>query len=91
MARKSGNYDFYREAAFNQPSFYPLDQLVDPALYRAIAPWMGRLILPRLEQRQLVKGVFFEVHHTPPDYQHLVGQTVFLRWRKILQLKPLFG
>lgn len=41
---------------------------------------MGRLILPHLEQRQLVKGVFFEVHHTPPNYQHLVGQVVMLRW-----------
>lgn len=80
LVRKSGNYDFYREAAFNQPSFYPLDQSVEPTLYRAIAPWMGRLILPQLEQRQFVKGVFFEVHHTPPAYHHLVGQTVFLRW-----------
>lgn len=80
MSRKSSNYDFYQEAPFNQPSFYPLDQSVDPTLYRAIAPWMGRLILPQLEQRQFVKGVFFEVHHTPKGYQHLVGQVVILRW-----------
>lgn len=49
-------------------------------MYKAIAPWMGRLILPQLDQRQFVKGVFFEVHHTPPDYQHLLGQIVLLRW-----------
>lgn len=41
---------------------------------------MGRLILPQPEQRQFVKGVFFEVHHTPPAYQYLVGQVATLRW-----------
>jgi len=27
-----------------------------------------------------VKGVLFEVHHTPPAHEHLVGQVVNLCW-----------
>lgn len=78
--RKTSNYELYQQAAFNQPSYYPLNQSVDLDLYRPVAPWMGRLILPKLEQRSRVKSVLFEVHHTAPDYQHLVGQVVNLRW-----------
>lgn len=77
---KTSNYELYQQAAFNQPTYYPLDQFVDPELYRPIAPWIGRLILPKFEQRRQVKGVLFEVHHTEPAYQHLVGQIVNLRW-----------
>ncbi|QZZ18872.1 CAAX protease [Leptothermofonsia sichuanensis E412] len=79
---EAGNYDRYIQAAFNQPGHYPLDQGVDPDLYRAIAPWMGRLILPEQTQRQYVRGVLFEVHHAPPDHRHLVGHIVPLCWRK---------
>ncbi|PSB66551.1 CAAX protease [Chroococcidiopsis cubana CCALA 043] len=77
---KTSNYELYQQAAFNQPSYYPLDRSVDPQLYRPVACWMGRLILPAFEQRRFVKGVLFEVHHTDPAHQHLVGQIVNLRW-----------
>jgi predicted Abi (CAAX) family protease len=80
VPKQTSNYALYQAVPFNQPSFYPLDQTVDSTLYRAIAPWMGRLILPQPEQRPLVQGVFFEVHHAPDPYQHLVGQVVMLRW-----------
>ncbi len=49
---EAGNYDRYIQAEFNQPSYYPLNQKVDPVLYRPISPWMGRLILPAKEQRR---------------------------------------
>lgn len=75
-----GNYDLYHQAAFNRPEHYPLQQSLDPELYRAIAPWMGRLILPHCDQRRQVKGALFEVYHTEPGYEHLVGQQVPLRW-----------
>lgn len=78
--RQTSNYERYKQAPFNQPSYYPLDQAVDPNWYRPIAPWMGRLILPRLEERQQVQGVLFEVHHADADHEFLVGQTVWLRW-----------
>ncbi|MEB3338920.1 MAG: CAAX protease, partial [Leptolyngbyaceae bacterium] len=78
--RKSSNYEIFKQAPFTQPSYYPLHQSVNPTLYRPIAPWMGRLILPTLEQRRQVQGVLFEVHHAPEPYQSLVGQVVYLRW-----------
>ena len=77
--RKLSNYERYQQAAFNRPDFYPIHQLAPPEYYRAIAPWMGRLILPAQDQRQAVKGVLFEVHHAPSQFQHLVGQVVILR------------
>ncbi|MBE9014271.1 CAAX protease, partial [Pseudanabaenaceae cyanobacterium LEGE 13415] len=73
------NYDRYRQAAFNQPQFYPIAQVV-PEYYQPIAQWMGRLILPPQEQRPTIKGVLFEVHHAPVDFQDLVGQIVTLRF-----------
>jgi len=72
------NYERYRQAAFNRPEFYPIHQAVSQEYYRAIAPWMGRLILPTKDQRQ-IKGVLFEVHNAPDNFQHLVGQVVTLR------------
>ncbi|PPS42218.1 CAAX protease [Chroococcidiopsis sp. TS-821] len=78
--RQVSNYERYRQAAFNHPQFYPLHQSVSQEYYRPIAPWMGRLILPAKNQRQAIKGVLFEVHHAPTEFQQLVGQVIILRW-----------
>jgi predicted Abi (CAAX) family protease len=78
--RKPGSHHLYHQAEFNQTSFYPVQQSLPPELYQPIAPWMGRLILPALEQRWMVKGVLLEVYHAPQDYEDLVGQVVNLRW-----------
>jgi predicted Abi (CAAX) family protease len=72
------NYDRYRQAAFNQPQFYPIDRSVSSEHYQPIAQWMGRLILPPKDQRH--QGVLFEVHHAPVDSQNLVGQIVSLQF-----------
>ena len=77
--QKLSDYERYRQLAFNRPQSYPIEQSLSPEYYQAIAPWMGRLILPAKEQRIAVKGVLFEVHHAPEDFQHLVGQVVILR------------
>ena len=77
--RHMSNYERYRQADFNRPDFYPIHQSVSPKYYRPIAPWMGRLILPDKDQRQAIKGVLFEVHHAPRDFEYLVGQVVTLR------------
>ena len=77
---KISNYKLYRQGIFNQIDYYPLNQSVNLQLYQPIGTWMGRLILPTQEQRQVVKGIFFEVHHADATYQHLVGQIVILRW-----------
>lgn len=74
------NYAIYKEADFNDVAYYPLNQTVDPQWYQPIAAWMGRLILPAKEDRAAIRGVLFEVHHTAPGYEHLIGKTVKLRW-----------
>jgi predicted Abi (CAAX) family protease len=76
------NYAQFKQADFNNPAYYPLNQNVDRNWYQPIAPWMGRLILPAREERSIVRGVLFEVHHTASGYEHLVGQIVKLRWAK---------
>jgi predicted Abi (CAAX) family protease len=78
--RLTSNYEHYKQAEFNDYSYYPLSQTVDPRWYRPIAPWMGRLILPELSQRHQVRGVWLEVHHAGHGYESLVGQRVILRW-----------
>lgn len=87
LPRKTSNYALYQEAAFTHPSYYPLDQQVDGSLYQPIHPWMGRLILPRLELRSQIRGVLLEVHHAPESYQDQVGQVVNLRWADDPQVK----
>lgn len=74
------NYELYKQADFNNYTYYPLNQTVDPQWYRPIAPWMGRLILPQLSERRQVRGVWLEVHHAAPNYQSLIGKRVLLRW-----------
>jgi predicted Abi (CAAX) family protease len=78
VKKKISNYERYQQAAFNRPGYYPLNQSVNSELYRPIASWMGRLILPPKEQRHL--GVLFEVHHADGKHKHLVGQIVYLKW-----------
>ncbi|MBD2427162.1 CAAX protease [Phormidium sp. FACHB-1136] len=76
-----GNYYRYQTTEFNHPSFYP-PGLVPPApWYRPVAPWMGRLILPKLENRHPQGDVGLEVLHAPPDYADWIGQVVQLHWR----------
>lgn len=78
---KSSSYSLYQQAAFNQPEHYPIEQALDWEHYRPIAPWMGRLILPTLEQRQDLNGVWFEVYHAEAGYEHLVGKVIQLGWQ----------
>ncbi|HVG97963.1 MAG TPA: hypothetical protein VNK05_13740 [Chloroflexota bacterium] len=77
------SYFRFLQAPYNHPQYYPLGQHPDPARYRPAAPWLGRLILPRPEQREAVQGVLFEVHLAAAGYEHLVGQVVPLRWSQM--------
>ncbi|MEP0909854.1 CAAX protease [Leptolyngbya sp. GB1-A1] len=74
------NYQRYKRAPFNSPDYYPIEQSLDLDRYQPIGNWMGRLILPQHSERQQVRGVWFEVYHTPPEYESLIGQRVKLRW-----------
>jgi predicted Abi (CAAX) family protease len=49
-------------------------------LYKPIALWHGRLILPSHEQRQPYGTVFFEVINAPKKYKNFIGKTAFLKW-----------
>ncbi|MEG4520350.1 MULTISPECIES: abortive infection protein [unclassified Microcoleus] len=49
-------------------------------LYKPIALWHGRLILPSNEQRQPYGTVFFEVINAPKKYKDFIGKTAFLKW-----------
>jgi len=80
IPRKISNYSLYQQAAFVHPENYPLNLEVDFNYYRPQGDWIGRLILPQPEERYQVKGVWLEVHHAPPEYSSLVGQTIKLRW-----------
>ncbi|MGB3493172.1 MAG: hypothetical protein WBA57_10615 [Elainellaceae cyanobacterium] len=76
------NYERYRNAPFARPESYPLTPSAPGPHYQAIAPWIGRLILPQPHQRRWVRGVFFEIRHAPPEYQEWVGHRVVLRWQE---------
>lgn len=78
---KSSNYTLYRESPLCQPDHFPIQQSLDPALYQPIAPWQGRLILPKKAARSQVKGVLIELHHVPAEQASLLGQTLPLRWQ----------
>ncbi|MEB3277843.1 MAG: CAAX protease [Lyngbya sp.] len=88
-AVQASNYELYRQADFNRPESYPINQTVNPNLYKPIGTWMGRLILPKLEQRSQIRGVLFEVHHADTEFQHLVGQVVKLGWADHPQVQKL--
>ncbi|MGL5082601.1 MAG: CAAX protease [Microcoleaceae cyanobacterium] len=80
IPRKPSNYSRYKQAEFTHPEFYPIDQTVDLNWYQPIGNWMGRLILPKPEERQKLRGIWIEVHYAPVAYQNLVGQVVKLGW-----------
>ena len=81
------DYEITSKAIFNQTSYYPLQQNLDPKFYRPTGTWVGRLILPQPEQvsalaNQNSDWVWLEVYHTPEDAQNLVGQVVRLSWKQ---------
>ncbi|MBW4621434.1 MAG: CAAX protease [Cyanosarcina radialis HA8281-LM2] len=85
--KKVSNYEHYKQADFNDYSYYPLTQSVDRQWYLPIAPWMGRLILPQPGERRQVRGVWLEVHHADRGYESLVGKRVILRWAEDATVK----
>ncbi|MEL7034658.1 MAG: peptidase [Cyanobacteria bacterium J06592_8] len=74
------SYERYKQALFNQVSYYPIHQPIDHEYYRPVGTWVGRLILPTPEERSRVQGVLLEIYHTDLANQHRVGQIVNLRW-----------
>jgi predicted Abi (CAAX) family protease len=78
--KRISNYERYKKALFNQPSYYPLHQPINREYYQPVGTWIGRLILPPVEERQKIKGVWLEIYQASHANQHRIGQIVNLRW-----------
>ena len=74
------NYAITSKAPFNQPAFYPIQQTLPADLYRPVAPWIGRLILPDTQQQGKTDWVWMEITHAPPNAADLIGKRVRLEW-----------
>jgi predicted Abi (CAAX) family protease len=72
-----GNYERYTQAKFNQIDNYPVKQSI-PTNYQPVGNWIGRLVLPTIEERTKIKGVYFEVYYAPET--DLIGKRVILSW-----------
>ncbi|MBD2460721.1 abortive infection protein [Oscillatoria sp. FACHB-1407] len=81
------NYSLYSQEPYHQPDFYPLEQTVVSTVYRPIAPWVGRLILPEKKPFQSEDFAWIEVHCAPDQYHHLVGKVLPLQWLAIAKTK----
>ena len=77
-AEVTSNYAIFQSNPLVQLSTYPLTLRPDPNLYVPIGDWIGRLILPPKEGR--FRGSYYEIHHAPAEYGHLVGTVVKLCW-----------
>jgi predicted Abi (CAAX) family protease len=98
LSAQQSSYALASQAPFNQPGYYPLEQTLNPALYRPTGEWLGRLVLPTVDQLQAsaqpssqtsaqADWVWLELYHTPPSAQPLVGQVVRLTWQDLPQLQ----
>ncbi len=74
------NYHLYQRSHWIRPSAYPLERTPDPARYRPVAQWTGRLILPEQSERDVDGGCLFEVHHAPSAFAHFAGRILWLRF-----------
>ncbi|MFM7427731.1 MAG: CAAX protease, partial [Elainella sp.] len=82
-SKQTSNYEIFKQADFNDYSYYPLQQTLDRQCYQPMADWIGRLVLPAPAERRQLRGVWLEVHHAAQGYEALVGQRVVLRWQDV--------
>lgn len=74
------NAEVTSRAPFNQLQFYPLQQTLPEQLYQPTGEWLGRLILPSLEEQGKTDWVWMEVYHAPTEAKNIIGQKVRLEW-----------
>lgn len=83
LIQKQSNYAIHIRQNFNQFGFYPIAKNPSANLYKPIAEWVGRLILPTEQQLQDgLDWVWMEVQYAPPTAQNLLGKIVRLEWKK---------
>jgi predicted Abi (CAAX) family protease len=73
---------------FNQPDYYPI-AAQPPSSYRPVGEWMGRLILPTVEQYQQIAQTtqetdwaWLQVEVAPANARDWIGKTVRLAWQQ---------
>ncbi|HMQ30577.1 MAG TPA: hypothetical protein PKD53_07595 [Chloroflexaceae bacterium] len=88
--RAVNNYERYWAAPCSRPDHYPIGATPDPARYRPIGAWLGRLILPAPHERAAALGALIELHHAPEAHAALVGTVARLRWAPTLPLNARF-
>ncbi|MBD2519484.1 CPBP family intramembrane metalloprotease [Nostoc sp. FACHB-973] len=82
IVKQESNYTIHIRQDFNQSGFYPVAQIPSPNVYKPIADWVGRLILPTKQELQDgLDWVWMKVQHAPPTAQNLVGNIVRLEWK----------
>jgi predicted Abi (CAAX) family protease len=79
IVQRESNYAIHTRQDFNQPSFYPITPNTSNKLYRPTGAWVGRLILPTLQEDN-TDWVLMEVEHAPQKAQNLIGKIVRLEW-----------
>lgn len=87
---RPGSYYQFQSAPFNHSSYYRVQSTLPAPWYCPVGQWQGRLVLPDLDQRAEIDGVWLELLHTPPAYRAWLGQRVVLRWRCNPGLKKQF-
>ncbi len=87
---RPGNYYQFQSVPFNHPNYYRVQSTLPEPWYWPVGEWLGRLVLPDLDQRAEIDGVWLELLHTPPAYRVWLGQRVVLRWRCDPGLKKQF-
>lgn len=77
------DYQISSQLPANQVDYYPLQQNLDEAYYRPLGEWLGRLILPTVEETKARTGdwVWLELYQAPSIQQGLVGQKLRLTWQ----------
>jgi predicted Abi (CAAX) family protease len=82
------NYELAQAAPFNQVTTYPITALPSAASYRPVGNWVGRLILPSVEEYAAEPGdwAWMEVWHSPANPE-LLGQSVKVAWKDAPLLK----
>ncbi|MEA5573220.1 type II CAAX prenyl endopeptidase Rce1 family protein [Calothrix sp. UHCC 0171] len=88
LGQRESNYAIHSRQNVNQPAFYPVTKIPPKNLYKPVANWIGRLILPTKQQLQDgLDWVWMEVQYAPPTAQNLVGKIVRLQWKNNQELR----
>ncbi len=85
------NYEITNQAPFNQTQYYPLKQTVSSPIYQPTGEWVGRLILPTLEEIKHSEitsdWTWIEIHDAPLESKNIVGKKVGLIWNQTPEIQ----